>query len=185
MYIVGKISDKSVVMKSGIYHSDNPSLGAILTNVVHKYGGDGEDYSVLFLNDKSTIVNDIVFQNAEYELLWNEDILTNVTTSAWQEKDITTVSADKYTISATGTDVTTIVCNVLSGNTNEIDKTFTKMKEILVNNPFGDITISADFINGICNYPFATSASGIYTIPSVNFDDEEIRIGNKIKIKVE
>ena len=54
MYIVGKKSDKTVIETSGIYHTGNPPVSAIISNVIKKYGGNEQDYCVYFVPEEES-----------------------------------------------------------------------------------------------------------------------------------
>jgi len=183
MYIVGKKSDKTVIETSGIYHTGNPPVSAILGNVIKKYGGNESDYSVYFVPDNAS--QEKILHGAWYDVIWTGFNTTAKITAVDFARDFSRkkikVTADN-TLVMMGENVT-FTGEVLN-NDGTLDTKYDGTNIVTIGTPDGTLRIRVHFNNGKCIHVFTPSRYGFYSIPYNTVYEEDFKVDTQLVFEV-
>jgi hypothetical protein len=179
-YIIGRISDQKIIEKVEI--SSDVSLQKYKEAIAANYGGVDSDYSV-FAIDKSDPALEKIYAGAEYEVVWDNSVISGVDFSVYDAKGSICFETDKTDILADGKDVCNITVKIIDAAGDDIKGNFADIR-IPVQSPLCGVTKKVDLIDGNVKFEFMTDKAGAWKFPADGTRMiSNFRVKNKISIE--
>lgn len=164
MYIVTRISTKSVLGTEGPYYSGTPPVQTIIDNNSVNKSIAKADIAVLAVPKEDI---DKVFKGAKYNVVWEGDVPKSLDFSPEEALNWIRFSSNKSFITANGTDTATITIEVLKPDKSGVDDKYQASgMEIAMSFPkSGQVIKRVNIVNGTATLTFRTAFEGRYAFP--------------------
>jgi len=165
MYIVGKISDHSLIYTSGQI-SPVPSDAVILAAAVESAGGAPADFSILQIQDgiaKARRIQD----GDSFALIWSGSTLSDVDFAGEESKRWIRFTPAAASFVANGVASLAVTVEIWKADKTALAGNMNSTEDIPIVSPSGSVVLlRCSFVAGSCVKPVVSSQAGRWTFPA-------------------